>query len=169
MVKYYAKEGYLATFLRVDTKQHYIPHTRTRVYLLAVDEHATPAADSKGKPGKSRIDELARWQANPDPNRTKSNQIELNQPNQIESNRTLVHLAIVGTRRSTSSNPNHPSPNPSPNPNLAGVDQRALPPRFLRSRGVPAANRRSEGAPRVSPRHHRTVTLRFHCGSIAVT
>ena len=28
MVWHYAQEGYHATFLRVDTKQHYIPHTR---------------------------------------------------------------------------------------------------------------------------------------------
>ena len=40
MVGYYAKEGYAATFLRVDTKNHYIPHTRTRIYLLALDTHA---------------------------------------------------------------------------------------------------------------------------------
>eukprot|EP00966_Prymnesium_polylepis_P076214 1766451-Prymnesium_polylepis.1 len=66
MVKYYAQEGYLATYLRVDTKQHYIPHTRTRVYLLAVDAHATPAADgasASGKKGRTRADELARWHA----------------------------------------------------------------------------------------------------------
>ena len=37
MCEYYRKEGYTATHLRVDTKNHYIPHTRTRVYLLAVD------------------------------------------------------------------------------------------------------------------------------------
>ena len=37
MKEYYAHEGYAATFLRVDTKQHYVPHTRTRVYLLAID------------------------------------------------------------------------------------------------------------------------------------
>ena len=37
MKMYYAKEGYAATFLRVDTKNHYVPHTRTRVYLLAID------------------------------------------------------------------------------------------------------------------------------------
>ena len=43
MVKYYMQEGYLATYLRVDTKQHYIPHTRTRVYLLAVDTQAHAA------------------------------------------------------------------------------------------------------------------------------
>jgi site-specific DNA-cytosine methylase len=37
MTEYYAKYGYAATFLRVDTKNHYVPHTRTRVYLLAID------------------------------------------------------------------------------------------------------------------------------------
>lgn len=31
-------EGYSAAFSRVDTKQYYIPHTRTRVYLIAVDK-----------------------------------------------------------------------------------------------------------------------------------
>lgn len=34
---YFAAEGYSAEFFRVDTKLFYIPHTRTRVYLLAVD------------------------------------------------------------------------------------------------------------------------------------
>ncbi|KAH7915282.1 hypothetical protein BJ138DRAFT_1122797 [Hygrophoropsis aurantiaca] len=35
---YFEKNGYSATWTRVDTKQYYIPHTRTRVYLLAVDQ-----------------------------------------------------------------------------------------------------------------------------------
>ncbi|EIW79421.1 hypothetical protein CONPUDRAFT_107802 [Coniophora puteana RWD-64-598 SS2] len=37
VVQYFEKKGYSATFSRVDTKHYYIPHTRTRVYLLAVD------------------------------------------------------------------------------------------------------------------------------------
>ena len=53
MVGYYAKEGYAATFLRVDTKNHYIPHTRTRVYLLAIDaEAANRRAASAGTSAK---------------------------------------------------------------------------------------------------------------------
>ena len=32
----FASFGYTADFLRLDTKRYYIPHTRTRVYLLAV-------------------------------------------------------------------------------------------------------------------------------------
>lgn len=35
---YFEKNGYSATWSRVDTKQYYIPHTRTRVYLVAVDK-----------------------------------------------------------------------------------------------------------------------------------
>lgn len=35
---YFEKEGYSAEFMRVDTKLFYIPHTRTRVYLLAVNK-----------------------------------------------------------------------------------------------------------------------------------
>ncbi|THG95090.1 hypothetical protein EW026_g6497 [Hermanssonia centrifuga] len=35
--EYFEKIDYSAEFMRVDTKQFYIPHTRTRVYLLAVD------------------------------------------------------------------------------------------------------------------------------------
>ncbi|KZV96801.1 hypothetical protein EXIGLDRAFT_833373 [Exidia glandulosa HHB12029] len=34
----FAQHGYSAEWLRVDTKQYYIPHTRTRVYLFAIDE-----------------------------------------------------------------------------------------------------------------------------------
>ncbi|PBK69223.1 hypothetical protein ARMSODRAFT_913635 [Armillaria solidipes] len=37
--------GYSATFSRVDTKQYYIPHTRTRVYLMAVDKKNSSIPD----------------------------------------------------------------------------------------------------------------------------
>ena len=40
MIEQYAKEGYTAHSFRVDTKHYYIPHTRTRVYLIAVDSRA---------------------------------------------------------------------------------------------------------------------------------
>ncbi|KAF8159484.1 hypothetical protein B0H34DRAFT_655502 [Crassisporium funariophilum] len=36
--EYFEKNGYSASFSRVDTKAYYIPHTRTRVYLLAVNK-----------------------------------------------------------------------------------------------------------------------------------
>ncbi|KIP07147.1 hypothetical protein PHLGIDRAFT_431623 [Phlebiopsis gigantea 11061_1 CR5-6] len=39
--QYFAKEDYSAEFMRVDTKQFYIPHTRTRVYLLAVNKRSS--------------------------------------------------------------------------------------------------------------------------------
>ncbi|PCH36338.1 hypothetical protein WOLCODRAFT_166855 [Wolfiporia cocos MD-104 SS10] len=45
VVGYFQKEGYSATFLRVDTKQFYIPHTRTRVYLLAVNQKRSDIPD----------------------------------------------------------------------------------------------------------------------------
>lgn len=35
---YFEKNSYSAAFTRVDTKFYYIPHTRTRVYLVAVDK-----------------------------------------------------------------------------------------------------------------------------------
>ncbi|KAF9815099.1 hypothetical protein IEO21_04796 [Rhodonia placenta] len=41
VVDYFKKNNYSATYLRVDTKNFYIPHTRTRVYLLAVDERGS--------------------------------------------------------------------------------------------------------------------------------
>ncbi len=37
--------GYGATFSRVDTKQYYIPYTRHRVYLIAVDEKNSTIPD----------------------------------------------------------------------------------------------------------------------------
>lgn len=37
VVERFERHGYSATWTRVDTKNFYIPHTRTRVYLLAVD------------------------------------------------------------------------------------------------------------------------------------
>lgn len=39
--EYFEKEGYSAEFSRVDTKAYYIPHTRTRVYLLAVNKRGS--------------------------------------------------------------------------------------------------------------------------------
>lgn len=39
--KYFARQNYSAEFMRLDTKQFYIPHTRTRVYLLAVDKRSS--------------------------------------------------------------------------------------------------------------------------------
>lgn len=38
VANYFEKKGYSAAHLRVDTKNYYIPHTRTRVYLLAVHQ-----------------------------------------------------------------------------------------------------------------------------------
>ena len=38
IVEYFEKNGYSATHLRVDTKQYYIPHTRTRGYLIAINK-----------------------------------------------------------------------------------------------------------------------------------
>ncbi|TRM57945.1 hypothetical protein BD626DRAFT_513398 [Schizophyllum amplum] len=35
---YFEQKGYSATFKRFDTKHHYIPHTRVRGYLVAVDQ-----------------------------------------------------------------------------------------------------------------------------------
>jgi site-specific DNA-cytosine methylase len=35
---YFEQKGYSAAYSRVDTKQYYIPHTRTRVYLVAVNK-----------------------------------------------------------------------------------------------------------------------------------
>jgi len=36
--EYFEKNGYSASYSRVDTKAYYIPHTRTRVYLFAVNK-----------------------------------------------------------------------------------------------------------------------------------
>ena len=38
IITYWAKNKYTANQMRVDTKNYYITHTRTRGYLLAVDE-----------------------------------------------------------------------------------------------------------------------------------
>ncbi|KAI0738504.1 hypothetical protein C8Q80DRAFT_1113269 [Daedaleopsis nitida] len=46
VVEYFERNGYSATYLRVDTKTFYIPHTRTRVYLLAVDQKRSKLPDS---------------------------------------------------------------------------------------------------------------------------
>ncbi|KAI0773312.1 hypothetical protein BD413DRAFT_541087 [Trametes elegans] len=43
---YFARNGYSAEHLRVDTKTFYIPHTRTRVYLLAVDQKRSSMPDA---------------------------------------------------------------------------------------------------------------------------
>ncbi|KAI0372611.1 hypothetical protein BV20DRAFT_1119632 [Pilatotrama ljubarskyi] len=46
VVEYFARNGYSAEHLRVDTKTFYIPHTRTRVYLLAVDQKRSSMPDA---------------------------------------------------------------------------------------------------------------------------
>ncbi|KAI0831805.1 hypothetical protein BC628DRAFT_1311075 [Trametes gibbosa] len=53
---YFATNGYSAEHLRVDTKTFYIPHTRTRVYLLAVDQKRSNMPDA----WKSLIQKLRR-------------------------------------------------------------------------------------------------------------
>jgi len=36
--RYFEMKSYSAAYMRVDTKNFYVPHTRTRVYLMAVDQ-----------------------------------------------------------------------------------------------------------------------------------
>jgi site-specific DNA-cytosine methylase len=43
--EYFEKNGYSATWSRVDTKYYYIPHTRTRVYLVAVNKKNSTMPD----------------------------------------------------------------------------------------------------------------------------
>ena len=56
VVDYFERNGYSAGYLRVDTKTFYIPHTRTRVYLLAVDKKGSRMPDT----WKTKIGELKR-------------------------------------------------------------------------------------------------------------
>ena len=42
---YFEQNGYSAAFQRVDTKHYYIPHTRTRVYLVAVNKKKSNIPD----------------------------------------------------------------------------------------------------------------------------
>ncbi|KAJ3557316.1 hypothetical protein NM688_g1536 [Phlebia brevispora] len=54
--KYFEGIDYSAKFFRVDTKKFYIPHTRTRVYLLAVDARRSPVPEQ----WKDLVDRLQR-------------------------------------------------------------------------------------------------------------
>lgn len=61
--EYFEKNGYSASYARMDTKNYYIPHTRTRVYLCAVDKRKSGMADEwesmvKGlqRPASSTLD-----------------------------------------------------------------------------------------------------------------
>lgn len=64
VVEYFEKNGYSATYTRVDTKQYYIPHTRTRVYLVAINKKgsSTPMewkkwiTDKLKRPASSTLD-----------------------------------------------------------------------------------------------------------------
>jgi hypothetical protein len=56
IVKRFEMEGYSAISTRVDTKHYYIPHTRTRGYLMAIDIERSGAPQR----WKDRIVELAR-------------------------------------------------------------------------------------------------------------
>ncbi|KAF9530466.1 hypothetical protein CPB83DRAFT_810873 [Crepidotus variabilis] len=44
--EYFEKQGYSAAYARVDTKAYYIPHTRTRVYLFAVNKKNSSIPDT---------------------------------------------------------------------------------------------------------------------------
>ncbi|ESK85156.1 dna repair protein rad8, partial [Moniliophthora roreri MCA 2997] len=62
----FEKNGYSAQWTRVDTKQYYIPHTRTRVYLVAVDAKKSSipeqwkkiVQDDLRRPASSTLDEF---------------------------------------------------------------------------------------------------------------
>ncbi|KAF6761679.1 DNA repair protein rad8 [Ephemerocybe angulata] len=66
VVTYFEKNGYSAQFSRVDTKNYYIPHTRTRVYLIAVnkkssripDEWKDTVLNKLKRPASSTLDEF---------------------------------------------------------------------------------------------------------------
>ncbi|KAF7770424.1 hypothetical protein Agabi119p4_6398 [Agaricus bisporus var. burnettii] len=62
--EYFERTGYSAAFTRVDTKFYYIPHTRTRVYLVAIDKRNSSipedwkdlVADKLKRPASSTLD-----------------------------------------------------------------------------------------------------------------
>lgn len=61
---YFEKIQYSASHLRVDTKFFYVPHTRTRVYLLAVDQRHSKMTgkwlemiDSLKRPASTTLDD----------------------------------------------------------------------------------------------------------------
>lgn len=64
IVEYFEQKGYSATHTRVDTKQYYIPHTRTRGYLVAINKKnsSMPAewkslvGDKLKRPASSTLD-----------------------------------------------------------------------------------------------------------------
>ncbi|KAK4333158.1 hypothetical protein RTBOTA2_001878 [Rhodotorula toruloides] len=51
MVKNFAEINYSAEFCRLDTKKYYIPHTRTRVYLIAFPKEISKSSDPFGGAG----------------------------------------------------------------------------------------------------------------------
>ncbi|EMS22035.1 DNA repair protein rad8 [Rhodotorula toruloides NP11] len=51
MVKNFAEINYSAEFCRLDTKKYYIPHTRTRVYLIAFPKEISKSSDAFGGAG----------------------------------------------------------------------------------------------------------------------
>ena len=59
VVEKFQHHGYSAAFMRVDTKNYYIPHTRTRGYLMAVDEKGSALPDE----WKSRVTSKLKRQA----------------------------------------------------------------------------------------------------------
>ena len=129
MVNYYGKEGYSATFLRVDTKQHYVPHTRTRVYLLAIDMAAPDrrAAMRQGRQGlgAGRLPKAAEGQEGDA------------EQSSVEGDARAAAAELQARQRA---------------PQVGGGDQRALPPFVVVARGLPAADGRPARPPR--PRRH---------------
>ncbi|GLB41686.1 putative C-5 cytosine-specific DNA methylase [Lyophyllum shimeji] len=53
--RHFEAEGYSATWQRVDTKHYYIPHTRTRVYLVAVDQKESEIPEEWSEWVKSKL------------------------------------------------------------------------------------------------------------------
>jgi site-specific DNA-cytosine methylase len=58
-VQLFQERGYASTFVRVDTKDYYIPHTRQRGYLLAV-KSAQSATDPRPKQWMQLVTQLKR-------------------------------------------------------------------------------------------------------------
>ena len=87
MIDQYAKEGYTAHSFRVDTKHYYIPHTRTRVYLIAVDSRAAGA--------KLAAEQVRVRNPNPNPNPNPHPNPNPNpSPNQVQGLAALQTLDI---------------------------------------------------------------------------
>lgn len=95
VVKKFQGEGYAAAHQRFDTKQYYVPHTRTRGYLLAVDMKG----NMKGSQIPNEWKALVKSMARPASSTLDAFLLESDDPRIHHARQALVHESLTHERK----------------------------------------------------------------------